>query len=162
MGGFSLASALKVAYLRGKFASSLVKKNSTRWGMLAVDLRASDIQPYVDAVLDVMISKDKSDHLHTSLTIACVNSLKSVTISGRVDLVDVIEAGPHSTLQGPLRDILAQHTRRDAVSYFSVPKRQDSPIVTALNLLGKLYCKGYPVNLTKANNGTKHTKGSRQ
>ena len=75
-------------------------------------------------------------------------------------ICDIIEVGLHSALQGPVRDTLAQHTRRDAASYFSMLKRQDSPSVTALNLLGKLYCKGYPVNLNKANNGTKHAKGS--
>ena len=76
MGGLSLASALKVAYLRGKFASSLAKKKSTRWGMVAVGLSVSDIQPYVDTVLNVMILEDEPDHLHTNLTIACVNSPK--------------------------------------------------------------------------------------
>ena len=266
IGALSMPSALKVAYFRGKLGSKLAMETSPGWGMLAVGLGSSEITPYLDKVIVGSISDKQTNAGRVNLAIACVNSPKSVTVSGCNDLLDqlkemllkesvfvrrlavdvgyhsfqmsliaeeylqslgtlqkgrsvtgapqmissvtgsrispesltdpgywvrnlispvqfeaairtltkptakatrkkldlshkvskvvydLVEIGPHAALQGPIRDTLVLESRRATLSYFSMLKRKESDIMSVLSLLGNLYCKGYPIALTKANN----------
>lgn len=72
----SLESAITIAYFRGKLSSQMVLQQGTpRGAMLAVGLSAEDVQPYIEDV-----SSGKA-------TVACINSPRSVTLSGDVNAI---------------------------------------------------------------------------
>lgn len=76
-GMLSLESAISVAYFRGKLSSQLVSKDGSPQGaMLAAGLSAEDVQPYIEGVTS------------GRATIACINSPKSVTLSGDVAAIN--------------------------------------------------------------------------
>lgn len=64
---------------------------------------------------------------------------------------DIVEIGPHSALQGPLRQILTQQGRAGDVSYTSMLSRGEDAHMTALRTVGELWTHGYPINLSAAN-----------
>ena len=77
----SLDSAIDVAYHRGKLSSQMVVEDGTpRGAMLAVGLSAEDVQPYIDGV-----SAGKA-------IIACINSPRSVTLSGDVLAIQELQS----------------------------------------------------------------------
>ncbi|KAI4101563.1 MAG: hypothetical protein L6R37_004889 [Teloschistes peruensis] len=63
----------------------------------------------------------------------------------------LIEIGPHSALQGPINQILDQEDRRANVTYASCLVRGQDACVTALEVVGKLFQQGLPVNVAKVN-----------
>lgn len=67
----------------------------------------------------------------------------------RVD--HVLEIGPHSALQGPIRECAQEFAADIAISYLpTIIRRQDSH-TTFLNCLGSLHCAGHHVDLLRAN-----------
>lgn len=63
---------------------------------------------------------------------------------------DILEVGPHSALQGPIKDILKALGRRD-ISYRSSLIRKISAIQTILDAAGHLRCSGYAVDISQVN-----------
>ena len=63
----------------------------------------------------------------------------------------LLEIGPHAALQGPLREIFHAHGVGSSINYSSVLIRGKSASNTALEAAGRLYCKGFPVNLAAIN-----------
>ena len=83
-GMLSLETAVTVAYYRGVLSSQLIPKDGNAKGaMLAAGLSAEDAESYTEG-----ISSGKA-------TIACINSPKSVTLSGDVGAIDEL----HSILE---------------------------------------------------------------
>lgn len=73
------------------------------------------------------------------------------TNSSAVDIV--LEIGPHSTLEGPLRQILeSSEVHKSSTLYLSVLSRGRDAFKTMLNAAGRIFVKGYPVNLLGVNN----------
>lgn len=68
---------------------------------------------------------------------------------------DLLEIGPHSALQGPIRDVLQTISRGREVSYTSILIRRRSALDTMLEAAGRLYCLGHPINLSLINHRTK-------
>lgn len=64
---------------------------------------------------------------------------------------DLIEIGPHSTLQRPIKDILKSIDMDQNTRYHSALSRFQSPIVSTLQMVGRLYALGFPVDLSKIN-----------
>ncbi|GAW26469.1 putative polyketide [Rosellinia necatrix] len=64
---------------------------------------------------------------------------------------DLLEIGPHATLQAPIRDILKIIPRGASIGYSSVLKRPLSAAETMLSALGHMYSKGVTVNLRAVN-----------
>lgn len=64
---------------------------------------------------------------------------------------DLLEIGPHSALQGPIRDILKNLTNGKDLSYTSALVRNRSALETFMEAAGNLYCLGYPVRLERVN-----------
>ncbi|KAL2784041.1 hypothetical protein BJX66DRAFT_344395 [Aspergillus keveii] len=73
-----------------------------------------------------------------------------------------LEIGPHSTLQGPLQDILADvdtnaaapspnHDHHERISYTNALDRKAHAGYSILNCAGFLWSRGYPTDLLKAN-----------
>ncbi|KAI9647506.1 hypothetical protein NHQ30_003891 [Ciborinia camelliae] len=256
-GALSMLSACKVAYFRGKLADDLAHDTSIHGAMLAVGLSETQALTYIESLL--------LESPLAQVVVACVNSPKSVTISGdevdidnlkrrldsqgvfnrklrvpvayhsthmnkisetylsmlegleakkglmgearatmissvtgyevksdelrkasywvrnmvspvrfsdalaeavytkgsgkdigigqqkRHQLFDLLEIGPHSALQGPIKDTLATVVNVKEISYNSVLKRKSNDIHTFLNAVGSLTCLGYPINIMKVN-----------
>lgn len=64
---------------------------------------------------------------------------------------DLLEIGPHSAMQGPIRDILKNLTNGKDLSYTSALVRNRSALETFMEAAGSLYCLGYPVRLESVN-----------
>ncbi|KAL2818527.1 hypothetical protein BDW59DRAFT_165475 [Aspergillus cavernicola] len=82
-GALSKHSALKIAYFRGCLAGELGKISETKGAMLAAGLSQLDVGPYFNRVSAV------SGRLR--LVVACVNSPKSITVSGERDQIEYLE-----------------------------------------------------------------------
>ncbi|KAI1742676.1 putative polyketide synthase [Xylaria scruposa] len=77
---------------------------------------------------------------------------KEVDCQHSIPVIDhLMEIGPHSALQTPLRDILQTTPRGPLIGYSSMLVRGQEAMATALAAIGSLYCKGYPVNLRAVN-----------
>ncbi len=72
---------------------------------------------------------------------------------------DLLEIGPHSALQGPVRDVMKANGRANTISYQSALVRQRSGAVTLLEAIGRLYCIGHLVDLDGVNRPIKKLKG---
>ncbi|PYH35606.1 uncharacterized protein BO87DRAFT_433312 [Aspergillus neoniger CBS 115656] len=68
----------------------------------------------------------------------------------------LVENGPHSALQGPLRDIVAHvpNLNANSVTYTSLLQRGKSATATALDAAGKLWALGFSLDLGRANSNT--------
>ncbi|MCJ1403373.1 hypothetical protein MMC11_006596 [Xylographa trunciseda] len=63
----------------------------------------------------------------------------------------LLEIGPHSALQGPLKQILAANGRSEDTTYLSVLHRGQNAVTTSLEAIGKLWTMGQPLNLLHVN-----------
>lgn len=66
----------------------------------------------------------------------------------------LVEIGPHSALQGPIKQTLSSNPNTSRLSYLSVLRRGQSAAITALEAVGELFCHGYSVDISKINNVT--------
>ncbi|KAK1621900.1 mycocerosic acid synthase [Colletotrichum phormii] len=64
---------------------------------------------------------------------------------------DIIEVGPHSALQGPLRNIIQDVRANGDVTYHHVLKRGESDLEVLLGGVGSLFSRGIEVDLLKVN-----------
>ena len=58
----------------------------------------------------------------------------------------IIEIGPHSALRSPIKQTLSNFPEPSSISYHSAQMRNADGYNTFLQLLGSLYCVGYPVS----------------
>ncbi|KAI0376971.1 putative polyketide synthase [Hypomontagnella monticulosa] len=80
---------------------------------------------------------------------------KKLNLSHRnsMSVSDMIEIGPHSTLRGPIREVMEMEgLQMDSISYTPTLVRSQSGIQTLLKAIGKLHCRGFNVDLSHANN----------
>ncbi|CEL10219.1 hypothetical protein ASPCAL13343 [Aspergillus calidoustus] len=82
-GALSKHSALKVAYFRGCLAGYLSKNSQTKGAMLAVGLSQVDVESYLKTVSTACGP--------LRLVVGCVNSPKSITISGESDQIEHLD-----------------------------------------------------------------------
>lgn len=78
-GRLSQATAVAVAFYRGFMAGAAKKKGFGNGAMLSVGLPAKDAEPYLEG-----LTKGRA-------VVACINSPKSVTISGDADAIDEVD-----------------------------------------------------------------------
>ncbi|VUC32029.1 unnamed protein product [Clonostachys rosea] len=71
-------------------------------------------------------------------------------VIGTETITDFVEIGPHPALRRPLRDTLAQDGKTEPRQTFML-HRDRSDIETVLELVGQLFCQGYPVSVAAAN-----------
>ncbi|OTA94157.1 hypothetical protein M434DRAFT_394918 [Hypoxylon sp. CO27-5] len=93
-----------------------------------------------------------------STAIQELNHISNKPNSDTKAITDIVEIGPHSTLRRPIQDTLASANvsdRRSQPRYHSVLYRSKSPVRTALELLGHLFCHGHRVSIAA---GNKHSK----
>ncbi|KAL9110459.1 MAG: hypothetical protein Q9227_005003 [Pyrenula ochraceoflavens] len=68
-----------------------------------------------------------------------------------VAISDLVEVGPHSALQGPIKEILRSTNQDRAINYFSILIRNISAVHSTLDVVGCLYCRGYLLDLKRVN-----------
>ena len=69
----------------------------------------------------------------------------------RVAVNSVLELGPHSALQGPLRQVLQKNGQVDNVAYAAAILRNKDAIQSILEAVGELWMRGQLVNLARVN-----------
>lgn len=74
-----------------------------------------------------------------------------------IRVTDLLEVGPHSALQGPIKDILSTASGTNT-SYASVLRRSFSAKETLLDAVGRLQCLGYSVDVCEVNQLKKNSK----
>lgn len=88
-----------------------------------------------------------------ALSLICDDGLDGM--NGLTPAVEhLIEVGPHSALQGPIKEILSSRGQEKRIEYSSVLRRGQSAHTTLLHVLGGLFCRGMPANLAKINEHT--------
>ncbi|KAL7947193.1 putative polyketide synthase [Trichoderma barbatum] len=80
--------------------------------------------------------------------VAAVQSLMKLPVDARPDAL--IELSPSAVLRSPTADVLATINCVASPAYYPVLERKQNGCVTLFNLVGKLWSKGYPVNLKNA------------
>jgi acyl transferase domain-containing protein len=75
-GALNFEEALGVAYFRGVLSEKYQKPSKVQGGMLAVGLGFEGVQPYL------------KNYDQTRITVACINSSASVTLSGDLDIIN--------------------------------------------------------------------------
>ena len=63
-----------------------------------------------------------------------------------------LEIGPHSALQGPIRDVLKSVGLGSEIMYTATLRRNESSMQTLMTALGQLYCRGHEIDIWAANN----------
>lgn len=63
----------------------------------------------------------------------------------------MLEIGTHSTLRGPISDVLSNLGISPIITYFTILNRFDKAQRSALDLFGRLWASGYSVNIQKLN-----------
>lgn len=66
----------------------------------------------------------------------------------------LVEIGPHSALQGPIRDILNGLSSKTNATYTSLLARKTSGVQSCLMAFGRMKCLGYPIDLTNLGHGS--------
>ncbi|KAL2004487.1 hypothetical protein VTN00DRAFT_3459 [Thermoascus crustaceus] len=79
-GALSLEDAMAVSYYRGLASSHMQQKATTKGAMMAVGMSKEDVEPLIAALTTGKI------------TVACVNSPQSITVSGDVEAINELKA----------------------------------------------------------------------
>ncbi|KAB8234976.1 type I polyketide synthase [Aspergillus alliaceus] len=133
-------SAWKIAFYRGRWSSQLEKSSYVKGSMLAVALPPKEVEPYFEKIAN------KYEILR--LTVACINSPKSVTISGEETQIDMLK----STLD--VHDIFCRKLKVK-VAYHSFQMHEiASQYRTAMGKLDKGTEKGTFVEMVSSVTGT--------
>ncbi|KAI1321366.1 lovastatin nonaketide synthase [Xylariaceae sp. FL0255] len=103
-GALSRFSAIKVAYHRGRLCSRISRMSPNMFTMMAIGLSKQKIVPYIERL--------RSDKKDCEVAIGCVNSPKSVTLSGRREAIEQLEIWLHtdSIFTRKLKVSLPYHT----------------------------------------------------
>nr|XP_023908643.1 highly reducing polyketide synthase azaB-like [Quercus suber] len=84
-----------------------------------------------------------------SAALAKACGLKRSTLVGSKAIInDIVEIGPHSALQGPIKTTLKSTSFKE-VGYFPTLVRNVSATRSVLELCGNIFSKGYTINLAK-------------
>ena len=70
---------------------------------------------------------------------------------GGLSIDTLLEIGPHSALQGPLKQILTANGRAEEISYHSLLLRNQAAAYTTLETIGNLWTEGQPVDFLRVN-----------
>ncbi|KAH8880112.1 hypothetical protein GQ53DRAFT_891722 [Thozetella sp. PMI_491] len=76
-------------------------------------------------------------------------------------LQHLLEIGPHPALQSASRDTLSLHQATQTVDYSYLVHNKEPGVSCTLQTAGKLFCSGYPVDLTAVNMAESHGLGGK-
>ena len=139
-GDFTMKNAIMISSVSGCKVSEDALRQSQYW----VDNMVNPVR-FSDALRHVCLSTTKA--LRRKLDLSHLNEIHVNTL---------FELGPHSALQGPIRDIL-QSLNTTNVQYISTLVRNNSAVNSLLDACGRLYCQGYSVNIGRINRPSSKT-----
>ena len=84
-----------------------------------------------------------------ALTQLCTSSLESLQVKHVVDVL--IEVGPHAALRRPIKDTLDAEAISNSVDYDSALIQGIPAPQTAMEMVGRLHCKGHQADLVAIN-----------
>ncbi|KAK6334105.1 hypothetical protein TWF696_002607 [Orbilia brochopaga] len=110
--------------------------------------RLREIDYWVDnfcSAVNFEQSLGRIDHLAS-----IANAPKKLDLSHRkgVLITNILEIGPHSALQGPIRDILQTFKFAHNIQYNTALVRQTSALGSFLKAVGGLQCSGFDLNIS--------------
>ncbi|KAI0485236.1 lovastatin nonaketide synthase [Xylariaceae sp. FL0804] len=128
-GALSMSSAIKVAYHRGKLSSSLTNSSSTHT-MMAVGLSKEGVYPYLEEI--------KRDEGLLNVSIGCINSPKSITLTGDKPQLQTLEArlNKAGVFARQLRVSIAYHSS----SMGAIAEEYSQAIGTLESTPERIYC----------------------
>ncbi|KAI0100021.1 putative polyketide synthase [Nemania sp. FL0031] len=75
----------------------------------------------------------------------------STKLGNSVSINTLVEVGPHSALQAPIREILREMDMDSTIAYASLLSRSVSAVESLLGTMGRLHCLGHPFALGRVN-----------
>ncbi|KAH6646092.1 fatty acid synthase S-acetyltransferase [Truncatella angustata] len=131
---------------------TLDSPDTTKGGILMISsVTGCDVTPKVLTTAEYWVANLTSQ---VKFSPAVTALIQTVLNSGQKSEphIDLIEIGPHAALRRPIRDITSQDSLREKVFWYgSVLDRSTPSHKAALVLLGRLFCRGYPVSLAEVN-----------
>lgn len=92
-----------------------------------------------------------SEAVSTAMLTPFNKTVSGDLMSAGLEPIDVIEIGPHSTLQSPFKDITSHPDSQVPVHYGSVLHRGSGAVQSLLRCLGQLHCLGHQIDLFSVN-----------
>jgi len=100
--------------------------------------------------VDNLVSKVKFAQALISLSVYSVSKYRHSRGQRVVDMF--LEVGPHSALRGPVKETLQVNDAKSLTAdYTSMLLRDNDAVHTALDAVGRLLTRGYPVNVAQVN-----------
>ena len=112
-------------------------------------IEAADLQSAEYWVTNMVSPVDFVETLSHLIADGTKTTRKKLDLShrNRLSIDMLLEVGPHSALQGPIRDELANMRRSTSMSYTSVLRRGVSALESTLRVVGEVKLLGYPIDL---------------
>ena len=133
---------------RGVVGSRTVMMISSVTGRPASLKELADPEYWISNLVSPVRFSDALNHLFSN---SVQKSRKKLDLShrDRFQINMIVEVGPHSTLQGPIRDTMNDLSGMANAYYTSLLTRKTSGTRSFLTALGQLKCLGYSIDLTK-------------
>ncbi|PVH91332.1 hypothetical protein DM02DRAFT_469693, partial [Periconia macrospinosa] len=129
------AEPIMISSVTGKVVDAITLSQVEYWAQnMMQPVLFADAMSYIWTPGDVTIGKASSTNTPNSHV---------------VDLL--VEIGPHSALESPIREIIKAHSAATTVQYYSAMKRNASAHKHFLATLGRLSCHGIKINFEPAN-----------
>ncbi|KAK7908914.1 hypothetical protein PG985_014792, partial [Apiospora marii] len=100
-------------------------------------------------IMQPVLFSDAISYIWSSNIMANNDSPESMSKSTAIDVL--VEIGPHSALESPIREILQTHSTAAGASYYSSMKRHVPSLRHFLTTLGYLSCQGVNINFAPVN-----------
>ncbi|KAA8651304.1 Type I Polyketide synthases (Type I PKS) [Aspergillus tanneri] len=94
--------------------------------------------------------------LSSAASLRILQNNQAVQDKSRLQVDDVLEIGPHSALQRPVKDTLKAISNNTTVGYASSLVRGSSAVDTLYNALGYLHCRGHKISIKSINELNTH------
>lgn len=112
------------------------------------DVALRNPQYWVDNLVNP-VKFEQALSLLLSLSDASKNKLRSR--KSNTTVYDIVEVGPHATLQSPVKDILSKTAASNQIRYTSLLRRDKCALKSTITAMGSLYCAGYSLSLDMIN-----------
>lgn len=165
-----LAAAIEQKQLFNRKLRVDVAYHSPHMGLVADVYRAAiqDVRPLPDQTAAFYSSRHGRKVEGSSLDVSywvenltCPvlfsTSLRELCIDSTPDVI--VEVGPHAALEGPVKQtIKALGKQASKITYMGSLVRDKDAVITCLELAGKLYTKGHPIDFDQINSPKKDVK----
>ena len=150
---FARILRVEVAYHSQHITSIAAEYNLKLSGILCQD-PAADSPMMVSSVTGKPISSDQlcsPGYWVRNLVSPVLFSTALATLCNTLDLSAIVEIGPHSALQGPVKETLEEVSRGQKIDYHSCILRGFPASRSMFDTLGSIFCRGVHMDLREIN-----------